>query len=230
MKSTNLTIKDWDVTDRPREKMLQQGAEVLTNAELLAILIGSGSTNENAVGLMQRILKSVDHNLHELRKMPMETLLNFKGIGAAKAIKLKTAMELAKRMQFQKSENIKNISSSKMAFEIIHANLAHLPYEEFWILFLNQSNRFIEKKRLSKGGISETTVDIRLALKRALEVSATGIILVHNHPSGNLKPSKSDKKVTEKFKVAARYFDLVILDHLIVSEKGYFSFADEKMI
>ena len=167
-----ITIKDWDVSDRPREKLHQHGASYLSNAELIAILIGSGSPKEIAVDLMKRVLQSVDNNLLKLHKMPLEHLVKFNGIGMA----------------------------SKLVYEQIRHELALLDHEEFWVLYLNQSSKLLEKFRLSQGGITQTVVDIRLALKRAFEVGATALILVHNHPSGSLKPSGHDKELTQKFR------------------------------
>ena len=230
MKPKSLSIKQWDDLDRPREKLKMHGGTALSNSELFAILIGSGTPNESAVGLMQRILSSVDNDLNKLQRLSLERLMEFKGIGETKAIKLKAAIELNKRVQ--QSSNKKDIIliSSKKVNDFISSDLRGLPHEEFWVLYLNQSSRLIEKYCLSKGGITQTEVDIRLAFKRAFEVGATALILVHNHPSGALIPSSSDKEITRKFKTAATQVDLRILDHIIVSEKGYFSFADEDLL
>ena len=230
MKPKSLSIKQWDDLDRPREKLKMHGGTALSDSELFAILIGSGTPNESAVGLMQRILSSVDNDLNKFQRLSIKCLMKFKGIGEAKAIKLKAAIELNKRVQ--QSSNKKDIIliSSKKVNDFISADLSGLPHEEFWVLYLNQSSRLIEKYHLSKGGISQTVVDIRLAFKRAFEVGATALILVHNHPSGALIPSSSDKEITRKFKTAATQVDLRVLDHIIVSEKGYFSFADEDLL
>lgn len=226
LKKKSFTIKDWDVSDRPREKLKSQGASYLSNAELFAVLIGSGSSSESAVGLMKRILLSINNDLQKFEQLPIERLVEFKGIGEVKAIKLKAVVELSKRFQKQQPDKTTVLNSSKIVYESIYMDLDTLPHEEFWILYLNQSNRLLEKYRLSKGGITQTTVDLRLAFKRAFEVGATGLILAHNHPSGGLTPSSSDEQITRKFKLAAASVDLRILDHLIVSKKGYFSFAD----
>jgi DNA repair protein RadC len=202
----------------------------LSNAELIAILIGSGSPKESAVDLMKRVLQSVDNNLLKLHKMPLEHLVKFNGIGMAKAVIIKAALELSKRLGQHQKDKSPVLNYSKLVYEQIRHELALLDHEEFWVLYLNQSSKLLEKFRLSQGGITQTVVDIRLALKRAFEVGATALILVHNHPSGNLKPSGHDKELTQKFKEAASYVDLRVLDHLIVSEKGYFSFADEEII
>ena len=230
LKKKSFTIKDWDVSDRPREKLKSQGASYLSNAELFAVLIGSGSSSESAVGLMKRILLSVNNDLQKFDQLPIERLVEFKGIGEVKAIKLKAVVELSKRFQKQQPDKTTVLNSSKIVYESIYMDLDTLPHEEFWILYLNQSNRLLEKYRLSKGGITQTTVDLRLAFKRAFEVGATGLILAHNHPSGGLTPSGSDEQITRKFKLAAASVDLRILDHLIVSKKGYFSFADEGLL
>lgn len=230
LKKKSFTIKDWDVSDRPREKLKSQGASYLSNAELFAVLIGSGSSSESAVGLMKRILLSINNDLQKFDQLPIERLVEFKGIGEVKAIKLKAVVELSKRFQKQQPDKTTVLNSSKIVYESIYMDLDTLPHEEFWILYLNQSNRLLEKYRLSKGGITQTTVDLRLAYKRAFEVGATGLILAHNHPSGGLTPSSSDEQITRKFKLAAASVDLRILDHLIVSKKGYFSFADEGLL
>ena len=230
LKKKSFTIKDWDVSDRPREKLKSQGASYLSNAELFAVLIGSGSSSESAVGLMKRILLSINNDLQKFEQLPIERLVEFKGIGEVKAIKLKAVVELSERFQKQQPDKTTVLNSSKIVYESIYMDLDTLPHEEFWILYLNQSNRLLEKYRLSKGGITQTTVDLRLAFKRAFEVGATGLILAHNHPSGGLTPSSSDEQITRKFKLAAASVDLRILDHLIVSKKGYFSFADEGLL
>ncbi len=227
---TKITIKDWDKSDRPREKLHLQGALYLSNAELIAILIGSGSSKESAVDLMKRILNSVSNDLHKLNQIPLERLTQFNGIGMAKAIKIKAALELSRRLSMQKQDKSPILNHSKIVFDHIRYEIATLGHEEFWVLYLNQSSKLLEKFCLSKGGITQTVVDIRLAFKRAFELGATSLILVHNHPSGNLIPSEQDKELTQKFKRAAKYVDLSVLDHLIVSEKGYFSFADEQII
>ena len=216
LKKKSFTIKDWDVSDRPREKLKSQGASYLSNAELFAVLIGSGSSSESAVGLMKRILLSINNDLQKFDQLPIERLVEFKGIGEVKAIKLKAVVELSKRFQKQQPDKTTVLNSSKIVYESIYMDLDTLPHEEFWILYLNQSNRLLEKYRLSKGGITQTTVDLRLAFKRAFEVGATGLILAHNHPSGGLTPSSSDEQITRKFKLAAASVDLRILDHLIV--------------
>lgn len=226
----SFTIKSWAEDDRPREKLLQKGRSSLSDAELLAILIGSGSRNETAVDLCKKILSQCSNNLSELGKLSVKQLMNFKGIGEAKALTIVAAMELGRRRRSEEALEKKKISSSSSVFELMQPEIGELPHEEFWIIYLNNSNKVIEKFPLSKGGITGTLVDVRLALKKALELGATALILTHNHPSGNLNPSTSDKQLTQKLKTAGESLDIKVLDHIIVTEKSYFSFADEGLI
>jgi len=229
-KPSSFSIKNWSQDDQPREKLRDKGKAALSDAELVAILIGSGNRDESAVALCQRILASVDNNLSELGKLSIKQLMEFKGIGEAKAITIAAAMELGRRRRGGEALEKKKITSSKSVFELMQPIIGELPHEEFWIVFLNNSNKVIQKNQLSKGGITGTLVDVRLALKTALEVGATGIILAHNHPSGTLKPSNSDKQLTSKLHTAAQSLDIKVLDHLIITEKAYFSFADENLL
>lgn len=224
------SIKNWNEDDRPREKMLLKGRSALSDAELVAILIGSGSRNESAVSLSQRILASVDNNLSELGRLSIAELMEFKGIGNAKAISIAAATELGRRRRTGEALERKKITSSNSVFEFIQPVIGELPHEEFWILYLNNSNKVIKSAQLSKGGITGTVVDVRLAFKEALQLGAVGIILAHNHPSGTLKPSHADIQLTKKLKTAGDSLDIKVLDHLIVTEKSYFSFADENML
>lgn len=226
----NLTIKQWDPDDRPREKFKNKWPNALSVAELLAIVIGSGSRGESAVELMKRILHHQKNGLMDLQNIPLQGLMQFKGVGLGKAIKIKAVLELSTRLQTLPYAEKKQFTSSALVFQYLTPFLSTLPHEEFWILYLNQSNRLLEKKCLIKGGINQTVVDIRLALKKALELWATALILAHNHPSGNLTPSLQDRNITQKFIKAAATFDILILDHIIVSEKRYISFKDEKLI
>jgi DNA repair protein RadC len=226
----SFSIKNWSQDDRPREKLRDKGSRVLSDAELLAILIGSGTVQESAVELSKRILSSVGHNLQNLGKLSIAQLLNFKGIGEAKAIKIKAAMELSRRRRESNPTQLDKINTSLSAFEIMQPLLGHLSHEEFWVLYLNRSNKIVAKTQLSKGGMTSTIVDVRIILKQALEHSATAILLAHNHPSGMLKPSISDKQLTQKLKVASESLDIKVLDHIIVTEKSYFSFADESLL
>jgi len=229
-KPTSFSIKNWSQDNQPREKLLYKGKASLSNAELVAILIGSGSKDESAVALCMRILASVDNNLSELGKLSVKQLMEFKGIGEAKAITIAAAMELGRRRRGEEALEKRQLTSSLSAFELMQPIIGELQHEEFWIIYLNNSNKVIQKSQLSKGGITGTLVDVRLVLKNALEVGATGLILAHNHPSGTLKPSEADKQITDKLKMAALSLDIKVLDHLIVTEKAYFSFADEGLL
>ena len=220
-------ITNWSEDDRPREKLMLKGKSSLSDAELIAILIGSGSRNESAVGLSKRILASVDNNLNALGKLSITQLITFKGIGEAKAISIIAALELGRRRRAEDAVELTKITSSKMIFEIMQPIIGELPHEEFWIVYLNNSNKIISKSQLSKGGITGTLVDVRLVFKTALEMGATGLILCHNHPSGTLIPSDADKQITRKLKLAGESLEIKVLDHLIVTEVSYFSFVDE---
>ena len=228
-KSTSFSIKNWSQDDQPREKLRDKGKMALSDAELIAILIGSGSTNESAVSLAKRILSSVDNNLNKLGKQSLKQLMRFKGIGEAKAISIAAAMELGRRRRGEEALEEKKINSSQTVFELMQPIIGELPHEEFWIIYLNNSNKIIQKNQLSKGGITGTLVDVRLVLKTALEVGAVGLILVHNHPSGTLKTSRADNDMNYKLKLAAESMDIKVLDHLIITEKEYLSFADEAL-
>jgi DNA repair protein RadC len=225
-----LTIKSWALDDRPREKLLAKGKMSLSDAELIAILIGSGNRQESAVALSKRILLSVDGNINELAKLSVEKLITFKGIGEAKAISIITALELGKRRQLETALEKPKITSSKAVANIMQSIIGDLEHEEFWVLFLNNSNKVLSKKQISKGGLTATIVDIRLLFKRALELASVAIIVCHNHPSGKLEPSTADKQLTQKIKEAGTTLDIKLLDHLIITEKAYFSFADERLI
>tara|TARA_R110002073_G_scaffold293194_2_gene458787 strand:+ start:65983 stop:66669 length:687 start_codon:yes stop_codon:yes gene_type:complete len=221
-----LTIKSWASDDRPREKLLAKGKSTLSSAELIAILIGSGNKQESAVDLSKRILNMANDNINELAKLPIEKLMKFKGIGEAKAISIITALELGKRRQYEGSLQVHKIQSSKEVYNIMKPLIGDKEHEEFWVLYLNNSNKVLSKDLFSRGGITSTIVDIRLLYKRALELSAVAVILCHNHPSGNIQPSISDKELTHKVKQAGDSLDIKLLDHLIITEKSYFSFAD----
>ncbi|TCI85351.1 RadC family protein [Tenacibaculum sp. M341] len=225
-----LSIKSWALDDRPREKMLFKGQTSLSDAELIAILIGSGNRDESAVALSKRILGSVNNNLHQLSKLSINELMHFKGVGEAKAISIITALELGKRRHFEHIPNAEKIKSSKDAFLIMQPFLSDLQHEEFWVVYLNNANKVLSKKQISKGGLNSTLVDVRLIFKKALELLAVGVILYHNHPSGKLSPSLSDKQLTQKIKEAGASLDIKVLDHLIITEKTYFSFADESIL
>ena len=223
----NFSIKNWAEDDKPREKLMLKGKAALSDAELVAILIGSGSRNESAVGLSKRILASVDNNLNALGKLSLKQLMEFKGIGEAKAISIAAALELGRRRRAEETTELTKITSSKAVFEIMQPIIGELIYEEFWVLYLNNSNKVIYKSQLSKGGITGTVVDVRLIFKTAFEQNAVSIILTHNHPSGKLEASEADKEITKKLKLAGEQLDVRVLDHIIITETGYYSFQDE---
>lgn len=225
-----LTIKSWALDDRPREKLLAKGKAVLSDAELIAILIGSGNREESAVDLSKRILQSVNNNLNKLSKLSVEELTKFKGIGEAKAISIVTALEFGKRRQFEERVVNPKIGSSRDAYKVMRPLISDLQHEEFWVLYLNNSNKVVAKHQASKGGLTATLVDVRLLYKRALELSAVAVIVCHNHPSGKLQPSRADIDLTQKIKKAGETLDIKLFDHLILTEKTYFSFADEGII
>lgn len=229
-KLVSFSIKNWADDDKPREKLRHKGSFVLSDAELIAILIGSGNRDESAVELSKRILASVGHNLSEMGKLSVNQLMRFKGIGEAKAVTIAAALEVGRRRRMQDTGKITKISGSRDAFELLYPIMGELQHEEFWIVYLNNSNKVIHKSQLSKGGITGTLVDVRLVLKEALELGAVGIILAHNHPSGTLKPSASDKHITEKLKHASEALDIKVLDHLILTRHDYLSFADQGML
>jgi DNA repair protein RadC len=222
-------IRSWAEEDRPREKLMLKGSSALSDAELLAILIGSGTPGESAVDLCKTILKDVHNNLNELGKLSVKDLKKYKGIGEAKAITIVAALELAKRRRTAEVVEKEKITGSKDVFEYFH-HLSDLRNEEFWVMFLNRANKIITSQKVSQGGITGTVADIRLILKGAMDNFATGIVLCHNHPSGNLAPSNEDKDLTQKVKQAAKLIDINVLDHIIVSDAGYFSFADEGLL
>lgn len=227
----NITIKSLAEEDRPREKLMLKGRSALSDAELIAILIGSGNTKETAVQLSQRILASVNHNLNELGKLSINDLIKFKGIGEAKAISIIAATELGRRRKESDTHQKTKIKSSHDAFVELHADLSDLAHEEFWILLLNRANEVISKVNVSKGGTTGTVVDGKIILKLAIETPrCCGLILAHNHPSGNLNPSEADIKITNHLKATASFIDLNLLDHIIVGDKAYYSFADEGML
>jgi len=226
----SFSIKDWSEEDRPREKLLDKGKVSLTDSELLAILIGSGNRNESAVALCKRILASVDNNLNALGKLSVSQLKEFKGIGEAKAIGIVAGLELGRRKREGDVLIPDKIKSSKSVFDIMQPILGDLQHEEFWVLFLNNSNTVLSKQQLSKGGITGTLVDVRLLMKKALEIGAVALVVCHNHPSGTLKISEADKLITTKIKSAVRALDIKLLDHLIITEHAYASFADEELL
>lgn len=224
------SIKEWAADDRPREKLLGKGANVLSDAELLAILIGSGTREISAVELAREILKLSKNNLSGLGKKSVAELMKLKGIGEAKAITIVAALELGRRRNYTESPEKTVITSSRDVYNYFHPLVVDIAHEEFWVLFLNRSNKVIDQYKLSQGGISGTVIDVRLILKRAIELLASSIIVCHNHPSGNNKPSENDKVITSKIKIASNQMDIQLLDHIIIADNLYFSFADEGII
>lgn len=225
-----LTIKEWAVDDRPREKMIHKGTGALSNAELIAILLGSGTVEDTAVGLAQKLLQKANNNLNELAKFDLRRLCKIKGIGEAKAVRLLAALELGKRRNIEPAIERKKITCSNDVAEIFIPQLQDLPHEEFWIVALNRANLIIDTSRISQGGIAGTVTDVRLILKAALDRMATQLILCHNHPSGNLQPSKEDLSFTQKIADAGKLLDIQLLDHIIVAHTGYYSFADNGIL
>jgi DNA repair protein RadC len=222
----NLTIKDWAVEDRPREKMIKRGVGSLSDAELLAILIKSGTKNENAVAIAQRILLSANSNLNELGKYTLSDFTSTKGIGEAKGITILAALELGRRRKLAEALNRPKIQSSTDIVEIFQPQLADLPHEEFWVLYLNRANKVIDQSKITQGGVTGTIFDIKLILKSAVEKLASSIIICHNHPSGNPKPSEQDIRITQKLKEACQIFEINLLDHIIITDSECYSFAD----
>ena len=224
------SIKQWAEEDRPREKLLLKGKSVLSDAELIAIIIGSGTPTISAVDLAKQILHSVDNNLNRLAKLSVNDLMKFKGIGEAKAINIVSALELGRRRKEAEPLKVQKISCSKDAYEIIRPFLQDLSHEEFWILLLDRANQLIKPVSISQGGVAGTVSDPKIIFKHALEALASGVILVHNHPSGNLQPSQADIKLTHQLKDAGKLLEIPVLDHLIYSDSGYFSMADDGII
>lgn len=225
-----LNIKSWSPEDRPREKLILKGKSVLSDAELVAILLGSGTTTMSAVDLAKIVLQSANNNLHELARLTVKDLTKIKGIGEAKAITIVAALELGRRRKDLEVDEKPKISSSKDAYQVIKADLLDIPHEEFWVLILNRANRVIKKHQISQGGVAGTVADPKIIYKSALDSLASGIILAHNHPSGNLTPSQADIELTKKLREAGKMLEIQVLDHIIVAGQKYFSFADEGML
>lgn len=221
-----LTITQLSVDDRPREKMMQHGVRALSNAELLAILIGSGSVEETAIELSQRILNDVENNLSNLGKYDLKQLMIYKGIGEAKAVTIMAAMELGRRRREEDVPERPTLNTSQKVYEYMQQRLIDLPHEEFWAILLNRAGRVIDTIMVSKGGTASTTVDVKVIMRAALQNLASGIILCHNHPSGNKRPSREDDTITKRVVEAAKVMDMLVLDHVIVCDGGYYSFAD----
>ncbi|MGZ5196507.1 MAG: RadC family protein [Kaistella sp.] len=225
-----MSIKFLAEDDRPREKFLLKGKNSLSDAELLAIIMGSGNREDSAVELGRKILNSVENNWHNLSLLQISDLMKFKGVGEAKAISIATALEIGRRRAAQEVPDKIQISESKDIYKVLQPYLSDLRTEEFWAVFLNQNNRILGKSKLSSGGINQSVVDVRILFKTALEHFATGIAIAHNHPSGNLKPSQDDLKITKQIAEAGKILSIQLLDHLIISQNSYFSFADENLL
>lgn len=230
MQDSHLTIKRLSEEDRPREKFLQKGKSSLSDAELIAIIINSGNKEQTAVELSQYILVHCENNLANLARLSVKELQKFKGIGEAKAIAIVATLELGRRRKDTEQLKKIKIKSSTDSFNVIRGHLTDLTYEEFWIILLNRQNEVIKKEMISKGGVSGTVVDPKIIFKRALEESASALILAHNHPSGNLTASKQDLVLTKKFKAAGDVLDIQVIDHIIVTDNAYLSFADDRML
>ncbi|MGC4020459.1 MAG: DNA repair protein RadC [Cyclobacteriaceae bacterium] len=228
--SQKLNIKNWSPEDRPREKLLLKGTSALSDAELIAILLGSGTAKLSAVDVAKRVLAHVENNLDALARLSIKELMKAKGIGEARAITIVAALELGRRKKDQSPEEKPKLESSQSAFNVIKGDLQDLPHEEFWVLLLNRAHRLMKKKRVSEGGVSGTVADPKIIFKLALEELASGIIVVHNHPSGNLQPSDSDIALTKKLKEAGKFLEIAVLDHLIIGRQNYFSFTDEGLM
>jgi DNA repair protein RadC len=230
MEYNRLTIKSLAEEDRPREKLLLKGKASLSEAELIAILIGSGNKDQTAVELAQHILNQCGNDLNALARLSVNDLKKFKGIGEAKAISIVSALEIGRRRKEQEPTKKFKIQSSKDAYELLKGDLMDLPHEEFWLILLKRNNEVIKKEQISRGGVSGTLVDAKIVFKRALEETSSSIILAHNHPSGNLKASQQDINLTKKLKEAGKALDISVLDHLIITDHSFFSFADNDML
>ena len=225
-----LTITQWAEEDRPREKMMMHGASALSNAELLAILIGSGNAEESAVELMRKVLNDYHNNLNELGKASIDDLCRYKGIGSAKAISILAASELGKRRKEEAVKERATILSSKDVYDCFYPLMCDLPTEEFWVLMLNQASKIIDKVKISAGGLSATAVDVRCILREALIKRASAIVLCHNHPSGNIRPSKEDDYLTRHVAQASECMDIRLVDHIILTDGAFYSYSDEGRI
>ncbi len=225
-----LNIKSWAAEDRPREKLVLKGKSALSDAELIAILLGTGTTTVSAVDLAKNVLQGAGNNLHQLARLTVKDLTKVKGIGEAKAVTIVAALELGRRRKELETEEKPKIGSSLDAYDVIKSELLDIPHEEFWILLLNRANRVVKKYQISQGGVAGTVADPKIIFKIAIEELASGIILAHNHPSGNLTASQADIDLTKKLKEAGKLLEVQVLDHLIIAGQKYFSFADEGML
>jgi DNA repair protein RadC len=225
-----LNIKNWAEEDRPREKLLLKGTSALSDAELIAILLGTGTTSTSAVDLAKTVLKAVGHNLDDLGRLSVKDLMKVKGIGQAKAITIISALELGRRRKNSATPERSKITTSSDAYALIKSDLMDKPQEEFWVILLNRNNRLIKKQQISLGGVHGTVADPKIIFKLALESLASGIIVAHNHPSGNLTPSRQDIDLTARLKEGSRLLEITLADHLIIAGKDYYSFADEGLL
>lgn len=230
MTEYRLPIKAWALEDRPREKMMQKGISALSDTELIAVLLGNGHKNQSALDLARALLMEANHNLNNLAQRDLSDLMKMRGIGPAKAVSILAAIELGRRRTQQQLEEVVTISSSSDVASYFISKLGDLPHEEFWVIYLNRANRVIFTQRLSQGGIAGTVIDIRILMKEALSRLASSMIVCHNHPSGNLKPSTQDISITMKIRDASKLIDVPLLDHLVVSNAGFYSFADEGIL
>lgn len=226
----SLNIKNWSPEDRPREKLLMKGTSALSDAELIAILLGSGTATMSAVELAKKIMLTVNNSLHDLARLSVKDLMKLKGIGEAKAITIIAALELGRRRKETELEEKPRITGSRDVYTLLIPHLQDIPHEEFWILLLNRANRVIKKHQISQGGVAGTVADPKIIFKVAVEELASGIILAHNHPSGNLTASQADIDLTRKLREAGKLLEIQVLDHVIVAGQKYFSFADEGML
>src|SRR5512133_660360 len=222
----SLKITEWAVEDRPRERLWQKGPSSLSDAELIAILIGSGTRNKSAVDLAHELLALADNSLPELSKLSVAGIKRLKGIGEAKAVTIAAALELGRRRKMAEAADNPQIRSSADVFNIFSPLMEDLPHEEFWILFLNRANKVQGRMKISQGGVSGTVTDVRIVMKQAIEMLASGLVICHNHPSGNNSPSDADIRITQKIKEAGALMDIQLLDHLIICGRNYYSFAD----
>lgn len=225
--NSKLTIADWSEEDRPREKLERLGAQALSDAELLAILVGSGSTKEDAVSLMKRILSDCNNNLNTLGKMTIHDLCQYNGVGSAKAITILAACELGKRRQQERAEERPDVGTATRIYNLMHPVLQDLDVEEFWLLLMNQNYRLIKRLRIAHGGISEVSVDVRILMREAVLANATIIAVCHNHPSGNIRPSRADDQLTQSIRRACEVMRLYFADHVILTDGNYFSYREE---
>jgi DNA repair protein RadC len=226
----HITIKELAEDDRPREKLRTLGRHALSDAELIAIILGGGSTTETAVQLARRMLAENGNSINQLAKLGLAELQKYRGVGEARAISIAAAFELGRRRQDTGAEERVKITSSQIAYQILQKRLSDLPHEEFWVLHLNRANQVLKEEHLSKGGISGTVVDVRLICRSAIENGASGLVIAHNHPSGQVLPSEQDKAITRKLKEALKIFDIPLLDHIIIGDQKYCSFADEGLL